>query len=170
MARQPSASDASTKVARAVEDGRTNGERGAATAEAFTRSGLRTTSEAIDRSASQARKGMEQLSAQGEAAVHRSQQAMEAAADASGALMQGAQEITQVWMDLAQDRMRRMAEGMRALAACRTPADLIKAQGELLQGAMEQTIDTNRRVADVSMRVMQEMTAKVTASVENEAP
>jgi phasin family protein len=168
MTRPPNTNGASTAAKRTLEEGKKIGERGAATAEAVARSGLSSASELANRSAGEARKGMEQLSTHGEAAVRRAQQSMGTAADAGGALMNGAQEISQAWMDLAQDRMQRMADGMRALATCRTPADLMKAQSELLQGAVEQMIDTNRRVADVSMRVMQEVTAKVTAPIKGD--
>ena len=164
MARQPNTSDGSSAAKTAFEEGKKLSERGADVVEAVTRSSLSSASELADRSAGEAKKGMEQLSSRGEAAVRRSQQSLGAAADAGGALLSGAQEISQAWMDLAQARMERMAEGMRALATCRSPADLMKAQGELLQGAMEQMIDTNRRVADVSMRVMQEVTSSVTTS------
>jgi phasin family protein len=151
MTRPPNTNGASTAAKRTLEEGKKIGERGAATAEAVARSGLSSTSELANRSVGEARKGT-----------------MGTAADAGGALMNGAQEISQAWMDLAQDRMQRMADGMRALATCRTPADLMKAQSELLQGAVEQMIDTNRRVADVSMRVMQEVTAKVTAPIKGD--
>ena len=168
MARQSGANGPINSANKAADEGAKLGERTVDAAATAAASGFRSVSEAAAQTAGQARRGMEQLSAQGEAAARRSQQSVAAAADAGGVMMQGAQEISQVWMDLAQARLQHMAEGMRALAACRTPADLIKAQSQLLQEAMEQMADTNRRVTDVSMRVMQEVSGKVSGPLRGE--
>ena len=168
MARQPGAYGPSDTANKAADEGAKMGEQAADSAGTAAQSNFRSMSEAAARTAGQARRGMEQLSAQGEAAARRSQQSVAAAADAGGVMMQGAQEISQAWMDLAQARLQHMADGMRALAACRTPADLIKAQSQLLQEAMEQMADTNRRVTDASMRVMQEVSGKVSAPLKGE--
>jgi phasin family protein len=163
MARRPGENGPTTAINQAADEGAKMGERTVDAATTAAQAGVRSVSETAAQTAGQARRSIEQLSAEGEAAARRSQQTLAAATDAGGAMMQGAQEISQAWMDLAQTRMQHMAEGMRALAACRTPADLIKAQSQLLQEAMEQMADTNRRVTDVSMRVMQEVSGKVSA-------
>lgn len=67
--------------------------------------------------------------------------------------MRGAQDISQAWMDLAQDRMQRAAEGMRALASCRTPADLIRVQNEPRKGR-DGTDDRHQSAGADVMRVM----------------
>lgn len=167
MARQPTP-DPADQTKQAIDEAARTGERVANNVTSTAKAGLRAVADTTDQAAGKAREGMERLSAQAGDATRRTQQSMDAAAGAGGALMQGAQDISKAWMDLAQDRMQRMAEGMRALASCRTPADLIKVQNELMQEAMEQMVDTNRRVADVSMRVMQEVAGTVTAPLKRD--
>jgi phasin family protein len=116
----------------------------------------------MSRSTDEAKQGIDQLAAQSEVALRRSQRNLEAVADAGGCVMQGAQDISMAWMKLAQARAQRMAEGFRILATCRTPAELIHAQSELVRGGLEQVVDTNRHVADVSMRMMQDVAARMT--------
>jgi phasin family protein len=57
---------------------------------------------------------------------------------------------------LAQERLTKNVEGISRLARCRSPQDFIAMQSELARDAMQQAVETSRRIGQVSMRVADE--------------
>ena len=66
------------------------------------------------------------------------------------------QEASQLWFGLAQERLRKNVEGFSRLARCRSPQDFIAMQSELARDAMQQAVETGRRIGQVSVRVTDE--------------
>jgi phasin family protein len=64
-----------------------------------------------------------------------------------------------VWFSLAQERLTKNVEGFTRLARCRSPQDFIATQSELARDAMQQAVETSRRIGQVSMRVADEAAA-----------
>ncbi len=47
-------------------------------------------------------------------------------------------------------------DGLSRLAGCRSVQDFVAAQSDLMRDGLQQVIDTNKRVAEVSMRIADE--------------
>jgi hypothetical protein len=94
--------------------------------------------------------------AEAEELARRSFENLLAVSDSSSVLARGIQEALQVWFALAQERLTKNVEGFSRLARCRSPQDFIAAQSELARDAMQQAVETSRRIGQVSMRVADE--------------
>ena len=94
--------------------------------------------------------------AEAEELARRSFENLQAVSDSSSVLVRGIQEASQVWLALAQGRLAENVEGFSRLARCRSPQDFIATQSELARDAMQQAVETSRRIGQVSMRVADE--------------
>jgi phasin family protein len=101
--------------------------------------------------------------AEAEELARRSFENLQAVSDSSTALARGFQEASQLWFALAQERLTKNVEGISRLSRCRSPQDFIAMQSELAREAMQQAVETSRRIGQVSMRVADETAGVIQA-------
>ena len=66
------------------------------------------------------------------------------------------QEVSHEVLGLVQDRMTKNIDGLSRLAGCRSVQDFVATQSDLMRDGLQQVIDTNKRVAEVSVRIADE--------------
>src|SRR5215203_1186471 len=93
---------------------------------------------------------------QAEELARRSSQNLQAVSQANSVLMKGAQEVSHEVLGLVQDRMTKNIDGLSRLAGCRSVQDFVATQSDLMRDGLQQVIDTNKRVAEVSVRITDE--------------
>ncbi|HKH29111.1 MAG TPA: phasin family protein [Sphingomicrobium sp.] len=71
-------------------------------------------------------------------------------------MARGVQEVSHEVLDLVQDRMTKNIDGLSRLAGCRSVQDFVAVQSDLARDTLQQVIDTNKRVAEVSVRIADE--------------
>jgi len=79
------------------------------------------------------------------------------------------QEASQLWLGLAQERLTKNVEGFSRLARCRSPQDFIAMQSELARDAMQQAVETGRRIGQVSVRVTDEAAGIIESQASSDA-
>jgi hypothetical protein len=163
------ADDGAGATRQAMDDGKDAAEQGGAIAQGAAKTGLDAASDVMERSTNEFKQTLDQLTQQGDGLARRSRQSLAAMADCGSIMMRGAHDISQAWIDLAQARVQRRVDSLGTLARCKTPTDFVKAQSGLLRDSFEQIADTNRRVAQLSVQVVQEAAEKMTASVKSVA-
>jgi phasin family protein len=92
----------------------------------------------------------------GQELSRQSSQNLEIVTEASAVLMRGFQDISQEVIGLVQERAQRNLEGLAALTRCRSLQDFLAAQSEFARTSLEQTVESTRRLAEVSTRVASE--------------
>jgi len=93
---------------------------------------------------------------QAEELARRSTQNLQAVTQASSVLARGFQEVSHEVLGLVQDRMTKNIDGLSRLAGCRSVQDFVAVQSDLARDTLQQVIDTNKRVAEVSVRIADE--------------
>jgi phasin family protein len=93
---------------------------------------------------------------QAEELARRSSRNIEAVSQAGTVLAKGAQEISQEWFGLAQDRLAKDLNALNRLAGCRSVQDFVAVQSEIVKDRMGQAIEGSRRLAEVSVRMVDE--------------
>ena len=93
---------------------------------------------------------------QAEELTRRSSQNLQAVSQASSVLARGFQEVSHEVLGLVQDRMTKNIDGLSRLAGCRSVQDFVAVQSDLVRDGLQQVIDTNKRVAEVSLRTADE--------------
>jgi phasin family protein len=92
----------------------------------------------------------------GQELSRQSTQNLEVVSETSAVLARGFQDISQEWLGLFQERMQKNLEGLAAMTRCRSVQDLLAAQSEFARNSLEQTVESTRRLAEVSTRVASE--------------
>src|SRR5215207_3682948 len=93
---------------------------------------------------------------QAEELTRRSSQNLQAVSQASSVLIKGAQEVSREVFSLVQDRVQKNIEGLSRLAGCRSVQDFVVTQSDLMRDGLQQVIDTNKRIAELSVRTADE--------------
>jgi phasin family protein len=93
---------------------------------------------------------------QAEELARKSAQNIEAVAEASTILAKGAQEISREWFQLMQERLAKNLDAMSRLASCRSLHDFVAVQSDIARDRLGHTIESSRRIAEVSVRVANE--------------
>src|SRR3954468_371980 len=88
---------------------------------------------------------------------------IETVSEASTILVRGFQDVSQELFGLAQERLRTNAEALKRIAECRSVQDLVTVQTELVRDNLQQLLDATRRVAQVSLRSVEEATRTMEA-------
>ncbi len=130
--------------------------RGTETARDNLQSGLNTATLSFQRINDQFTQALGFNGPQAEELTRRSSQNIQAVSQASSVLMKGAQEVSREWVNLAQERMTKNIDGLSRLAGCRSVQDFVATQSDLVRDGLQQVIDTNKRVAEVSVRIADE--------------
>ena len=88
--------------------------------------------------------------------ARRSGRTIGAVAQASTVLARGAQEVSQEVFGLMQERVQKNAEAVNRLAGVRSVQDFVAVQSDLARDNLQQVIDTNKRIAEKSLRIADE--------------
>ncbi len=94
---------------------------------------------------------------------------LRAVAQSSMAFARGLQEVSREVVTRSQQRLQRNLDGLQALARCRSMTDLVEVQSSLLRDNLEQTVETSRRLAELTLQMTDEATRTVTVQAEKTA-
>jgi phasin family protein len=86
----------------------------------------------------------------------KSSQNIEALSQASNILVKGAQEFSREWFELVQERMKKNMDAMNRLASCHSLQDFVTVQSDIARDRLGHTVESSRRLAEVSLRVADE--------------
>src|SRR3954467_15439478 len=165
---QNKAADEAARTARTVtnETARVGEQTARAGADVFRRStetardslqtGLNTATQTFQRMTDQFTKVLGFNGPQSEELTRRSSQNLQAVSQASTVLMKGAQEVSHEVLGLVQDRTTKNIDGLNRLAGVRSVQDFVAVQSDLVRDGLQQVIDTNKRIAEVSVRIADE--------------
>jgi hypothetical protein len=98
-----------------------------------------------------------------------SSQNIEAVSQASTMLARSFHEASQEWFGLAREQISKIMDALNRLAQCRSMQDAIAIQSELVRENLQQTIDTSRRIAELSTQVANEAARTIQAPVHRAA-
>jgi phasin family protein len=90
-------------------------------------------------------------------------QNLEVIAEAGAMLTRGVQDISRECLSLMQERLQKNLDDFTALARCRSIPDFLAVQSTLLRDNLEQTLESTRRIAEVSTRLANEASQTLTA-------
>jgi len=88
-------------------------------------------------------------------------QNLQAVTQASTVLARGFQEASNEVFRSAQNRLTKNMDGLSRMAGCRSVRAVVAAQSELMRDNLQLTIDTNRRIAELSVRIADEATGAI---------
>lgn len=137
--------------------------RGAETARESLQSGVNLATESLQRINDQFTKVWGYSGPQAEELARRSSQNIQAVSQASSVLMKGAQELSHEWFGFAQERVQKNMDGLNRLLGSRSVQDFVATQSDLARDNLQQVIDINKRVAEVSVRVAEEAARSIQA-------
>jgi phasin family protein len=137
--------------------------RGSETARDTMQSGLNTATETFQRMTDQFTKVLGFNGPQSEELARRSSQNLQAVSQTSSVLARGAQEVTREVLNLIQDRLQKNVEAVSRLAGTRSVQDFVAVQSDLVRDGLQQVIDTNKRIAELSVRVADEAARAIQA-------
>jgi phasin family protein len=125
--------------------------------------GLNTATETFQRMSDQFTKVLGFNGPQAEELTRRSSQNLQAVSQVSSVLMKGAQEVSHEVLGLVQDRVQKNIDGLNRLAGTRSVQDFVAVQSDLARDGLQQVIDTNKRIAELSVRVAEEAARAIQA-------
>jgi hypothetical protein len=94
---------------------------------------------------------------------------LRAVAQSSTVLTRGLQEVSREVVSRSQQRLQRNLDGWQALARCRSITDLVEVQSSLLRDNLEQTLESSRRLAELTLQMTDEATKTVTVQADKTA-
>ena len=130
--------------------------RGTETARDGLQQGLNTATQTFQRINDQFTQALGFNGPQAEELTRRSSQNLQAVSQASSVLVRGAQEVSQEVFGLIQDRVQKNIEAVNRIVGTRSVQDFVAVQSDLVRDGLQQVIDTNKRVAEVSVRIADE--------------
>ena len=137
--------------------------RGTETARDMVQQGLNTAAQTFQRVSDQFTKVLGFSGPQAEELARRSSQNLQAVTQASTVLARGAQEVSQEVFGLVQDRLTKNIEAVNRIAGVRSVQDFVAVQSDLVRDGLQQVIDTNKRIAEVSLRTANEAARAIQA-------
>jgi phasin family protein len=137
--------------------------RGTETARDNLQAGLNTATQSFQRVSDQFTKVLGFSGPQAEELARRSSENLQAVSQASTVLMKEAQEVSQEVFGLVQERVQKNIEAVSRIAGTRSVQDFVAVQSELVRDGLQQVIDTNKRIAEVSLRTADEAARAIQA-------
>ena len=137
--------------------------RGTETARDNLQSGLNTANLSFQRINDQFTQALGFNGPQAEELARRSSQNLQAVSQASSVLARGFQEVSHEVLGLVQDRMTKNVDAVNRLAGTRSVQDFVAVQSDLVRDGLQQVIDTNKRIAELSVRVADEAARAIQA-------
>jgi phasin family protein len=119
-------------------------------------SGLNSTVQTFHRATDQFTQVLGFAGPQAEELAKRSSRNIEALSQASNILVKGAQEFSREWVELVQERMKKNMDAMNRLASCHSLQDFVTVQSDIARDRLGHTVESSRRLAEVSLRVADE--------------
>ena len=165
---QNKAADEAARTARTVTDeaGRVGEQTARAGADVFRRGtetardglqqGLNTATQTFQRINDQFTQVLGFNGPQAEEAARRSSQNLQAVTQASSVLARGFQEVSHELLGLVQDRLQKNVEAVSRMSCTSSVQDVVAVQSDLVRDGLQQVIDTNKRIAELSVRVADE--------------
>ena len=127
------------------------------------RSGLETATQGFQHLTDQFTQVLGFSGPQAEELTRRSSENIQAVTEAGTVLAKGAQDLSREWLGFAQDRQAKNMEGFKRLVGCRSVQDLIAVQSDLVRDSFQELIATNKRMAELSVRVANDAVTRVQA-------
>ena len=118
--------------------------------------GLNPTSQSFQRMTDHVKQVLGLHDFEAEEQTRRASQNLQAVTQASTVLVRGAQEVSQELFGLVQEQLTKRVEGLNRMAGCRSVRAFVAAQSELMRDNLQLAIDTNRRMAALSVRIADE--------------
>jgi phasin family protein len=131
--------------------------------------GLNTATKTFQQAADQFTKVLGFDGPQAKELARRSSENIQAIAQASTVLARGAQEVSQEVFGLIQDRLQKNVDAMNRITSTRTVQDFVAVQSDLARDTLWQVIDTNKRIAGVSVRVAEEAARIIQVQADKDA-
>jgi hypothetical protein len=131
------------------------------TARATLQAGLNTASESLQRVTDQVTQALGASGPQAEELSRHASQNLQAVTQASTVLARGFQEASNEVFRLAQERLTKNMDGLNQLAGCRSLQDFVAVQSDLARDTLWQVIETNKPIAEVSVRAAEEATRAI---------
>jgi len=143
--------------------------RGAETARDSLQSGVNMATQGFQQINDQFTKALGFDGPQAEELARRSSQNLQAVSQANTVLARGFQDASHEWISLAQERATKNIDALNRLAGCRSVQDFVAVQSDLVRDNLWQIIDTNKRIAELSLRVAEEAAGIVQMQVDKTA-
>src|SRR5689334_5289333 len=178
---QNEAADEAARTARTVTDeaarvgeqtaraGADIANRGTETVRNVVEAGLNTATQTFQRVTDQFTKVLGYSGPQAEEVARRSSENVQAVTQASTVLVRGAQEVSQEVFGLIQDRLQKNLDAVNRVVGTRSVQDFVAVQSDLARDTLQQVIETNQRIAEVSLRIANEAGQIIQAQADKNA-